>query len=74
MSKRRIIIQQKYTIEEAAILRAKNPKAVLCDAQNFCFINFDGAEIVAGDESKEAGYLVSKAKGENPKPLPKPKA
>lgn len=74
MSKRRIIIQNKFTTEEAAVVRARNPKAILCDAQNFCFINFADAEIVAGNEAKETTYLVSKAKGENPKPLPKEKA
>ena len=74
MTKRKIIIQNKFTIEEAAIVRARNPKAILCDAQNYCFINFDGAEIVAGNEAKETSYLVSKAKGENPKPLAKAKA
>lgn len=71
MSKREIVIQNKFTVEEAAIVRARKPKAILCDAQNYCFINFDGAEIVAGNEAKETTWLVAKAKGENPKPLKK---
>ena len=76
--KRKIIVQFKFSAEEAAITRAKNPSnkantTVLCDAQNFCFVNFSDATIVAGDESKETAYLVSKAKGENPKPLKKAK-
>ncbi len=70
---KRIIIQSKFTVEEAAIARAKNPGAVLCDAQNFCFVGFKGNEVVAGNDSKETAYLVAKAKGEKPKPLPKAK-
>ena len=73
MSNKKVIIQFSFTVEQAAIFRAKNPKVVLCDAQNFCFVNFKGAEIFAGDESDKTAYLVSKAKGESPKPVKKAK-
>lgn len=71
MIKPLVIVQFKFTKEEALIAQAKNPKAVLCDANNFSLVNFDNAEIVPNDKTEETAYLVSKAKGENPKPLSK---
>tara|TARA_R110002096_G_scaffold432839_1_gene650350 strand:+ start:2213 stop:2437 length:225 start_codon:yes stop_codon:yes gene_type:complete len=73
MSNKKVIIQYAFTVEQAAITRAKNPKAVLCDAQNFCYVNFVGANVVAGDDSAETAYLVAKAKGEVPKTVKKAK-
>lgn len=72
--KRKIIVQFKFTTEEAAIARAKNPstkacKVSFCDAQNFYLFDFDGAEIFAGDTSDKTEWLIAKAKGEMPKPL-----
>ena len=74
MIKRKIIVQFAFTVEEAAIARAKNPGAILCDAQNASFIDFNDAEIFAGKQCEKTEWLVAKAKGENPKPPGKAKA
>ena len=72
--KRKIIVQFKFTTEEAAIARAKNPstkecKVSFCDAQNFYLFDFKDAEIFAGKQCEKTEWLIAKAKGENPKPL-----
>lgn len=70
MSKK-IIVQFKFSVEEAAIHAARNKGVILCDANNYSFVNFSGAEIIAGNDTPETAYLVSKAKGEKPKPVVK---
>ena len=56
-----VIIQYKFTAEEAGILKAKNPSATLCDRNSFSFINFEGREVKAGNKSDLTTYMVKKA-------------
>lgn len=69
MTKAKVIVQYSFSREEALVAQAKNPGAKLCDKNNFSFFNFKDKEVIAGDKSDLTAYLVSKAKGEKPKPV-----
>ena len=69
MAKTKVHVKYSFSKEEVLLIRAKDPKAVICDANNFCFINFDEKEIVAAGKDNKTKYLVAKAKGENPEPV-----
>ncbi len=73
MAKVKVHIKGQFEAEEAAIIRAKDPKAILCDKNSFSFVSFDDKDIVAAGKDELTTYLVAKAKGEKPKPVAKAK-
>lgn len=56
-----IFIKEGFTREEAALLRARNPKAKLCDKNNFAFFDFKGKSVKAEGKDKLTTYLYDKA-------------
>ena len=56
-----IFIKDGYTLEEAVVLRARNPKSKLCDKNNYCFFNFAGKTVKAEGKDKATIYLLDKA-------------
>ena len=56
-----IFIKDGFTLEEAAVLRARNPKAKLCDKNNFSFFEFAGKKVKAEGKDKLSTYLYDQA-------------
>ena len=59
------ILKAKFSVEEAAIIKAKNPKAKLCDKNGFNMITWKGNHVVAADvtdkSDKLTPYMVQEA-------------
>ena len=56
-----IFIKESYTLEEAVVLRARNPKAKLCDKNNYSFFDFKDKTVKAEGKDKATIYLLDKA-------------
>lgn len=66
MNKKTVYIKYEFSTEEVLTIRAKEPKAICCDKNNFNFIDFSDKDVKAAAKDKKTSYLVAKAKGENP--------
>jgi len=64
-----VILKSAFSVEEAAVLKARNPstkarKVTLCDKNAFNLIGFAGKQVVAADFDKEdklTPYMLLKA-------------
>lgn len=56
-----IHIKGSFESVEAKIIKAKDAKAVICDRNNFSFINFEKKEISCGGKDRLSVYLFNKA-------------
>jgi hypothetical protein len=56
-----IFIKERFTVEEAAVTRAKNPGCKLVDKNNFNMMSFKGKQVAKVGKSKLTDYLFNKA-------------
>lgn len=58
------ILKSSFTVEEAALTKARNPKAQLCDKNGFNMISWKGKHVVAAETDKSdklTPYMLQKA-------------